>query len=301
MPLDLNKLGHLVAVAEEGSLTRAAARLHLSQQALSTSVRVLEREVGVPLLARDSGGVTVLPAGAALLEDARVLLGMSRTALRRARQLGRGGTRTLRVGHTPAVTGDELVALLAPSAAGDADSDADPDRAAALTPEIHQRYPAELTAALLAADLDVGLCRGMAPAYGLARTTLRHQRLHLAVASDHPLAARDTVALSALADETFMVWGTPGRSDYTDLLLDHCRNAGFEPRAERTTRQGTPPVTAVVGTRHLAFVTTPPGPAAGGGARVLALEPPVHAPLHALHLPHTTDPERAAFLARLTA
>lgn len=139
MRLDLNKLDHLIAVAEEGSVTRAAARLHLSQQALSTSIRVLEREVGVPLLERGTAGVTVLPAGAALIEDARVLNGMARAALRRARQTGRGETLTLRIGHTPAVTGDELVTLLAPV------TDAHPD----VTPEIHQRYPFELTAALL--------------------------------------------------------------------------------------------------------------------------------------------------------
>ncbi|MFC9020603.1 LysR family transcriptional regulator, partial [Streptomyces albidoflavus] len=205
MRLDLNKLDHLIAVAEEGSVTRAAARLHLSQQALSTSIRVLEREVGVPLLERGTAGVTVLPAGAALIEDARVLNGMARAALCRARQTGRGETRTLRIGHTPAVTGDELVTLLAPV------TDAHPD----VTPEIHQRYPSELTAALLAGDLDLGLCRGMAPAHGLTRTTLGHQRLHIAVACDHPLAARTSVALPELAQESFLVWGDPGRSGYT--------------------------------------------------------------------------------------
>ncbi|MFC7466450.1 LysR family transcriptional regulator [Actinomadura keratinilytica] len=231
MRLDLNKLDHLIAVAEEGSVTRAAARLHLSQQALSTSIRVLEREVGVPLLERGTAGVTVLPAGAALLEDARVLNGMARAALRRARQTGRGETQTLRLGHTPAVTGDELVTLLAPV------TDAHPD----VSPEIHQRYPSELTAALLAGDLDIGLCRGMAPARGLARTTLGHQRLHIAVACDHPLAARTSVALPELAHESFLVWGDPGRSGYTDLLVDHCRDAGFEPETARTLRQGTPP------------------------------------------------------------
>ena len=286
MRLDLNKLDHLIAVAEEGSLTRAAARLHLSQQALSTSIRVLEREVGVPLLERGSTGVTVLPAGAALLEDGRVLNGMTRAALHRARHIGRGETQTLRIGYTPAVTGDELVTLLAPV------TDTHPD----ITPEVHQRYPSELTAALLADDLDIGLCRGMTPAHGLTRTTLGHQRLHIAVASDHPLATRTTVTLPELATETFLVWGAPGRSGYTDLLIDHCRNAGFEPNTERTARQGTPPVTAVIGTRHIAFVTTPPGPAAGGKAHVLTLEPPIHAPLHALYLPHTTCPSRTTFL-----
>lgn len=288
--LDLNKLDHLIAVAEEGSLTRAAARLHLSQQALSTSIQVLEREVGVPLLERGSAGVTVLPAGAALLEDARILNGITRAALHRARRIGRGETQTLRMGYTPAVTGDELVTLLAPV------TDTHPD----ITPEIHQRYPSELTAALLSGDLDIGLCRGIAPAHGLTRTTLGHQRLHIAVSSDHPLATRTSVTLPELADETFMVWGTRGHSGYTDLLIGHCRQAGFEPHTERTDRQGTPPVTAVIGTRHIAFVTTSPGPAAGGKAHILTLEPPVHAPLHALYLPHTTCPSRTTFLAQAT-
>ncbi|OKI02403.1 LysR family transcriptional regulator [Streptomyces sp. CB02923] len=290
MRLDLNKLEHLVAVAEEGSLTRAAARLHLSQQALSASIRVLEREVGVPLLERGSAGVTVLPAGAALLEDAHVLNGMARSALRRARRIGRGETETLRIGYTPAVTGDELVTLLAPV------TDAHPG----IVPEAHQRYPSELTAALLAGDLDIGLCRAITPAHGLTRATLGHQRLHIAVASDHPLATRTTVTLPELADEPFLVWGVPGHSDYTDLLIDHCRQAGFEPRVERTDRQGTPPVTAVIGTHHIAFVTTAPGPAAGGKAHILTLEPPVYAPLHALYLPRTTCPSRSTFLTHVT-
>ncbi|MBZ6139819.1 MULTISPECIES: LysR substrate-binding domain-containing protein [Streptomyces] len=289
MRLDLNKLDHLIAVAEEGSLTRAAVRLHLSQQALSTSIRALEREVGVPLLERSSAGVTALPAGAALLEDARVLHGMARAALHRARHIGRDETQALRIGYTPAVTGDELVTLLAPV------TEAHPD----ITPEIHQRYPSELTDALLAGDLDIGLCRAMTPAHGLTRTTLGHHRLHIAVACDHPLAARTSVSLPELAHETFLIWGTPGRSGYTDLLIDHCRNAGFEPNTERTTRQGTPPITAVIGTRHLAFVTTPPGPAAGGKAQILILEPPIHAPLHALYLPHTTCPSRTTLLTHV--
>ncbi|GAA3120294.1 LysR family transcriptional regulator [Streptomyces rectiviolaceus] len=290
MGLDLNKLEHLVAVAEEGSLTRAAARLHLSQQALSSSIRVLEREVGVPLLERGSAGITVLPAGQALVEDARVLNGMARSALYRARYIGRGEADTLRIGYTPAVTGEEIVALLSSV------TDARPG----IAPEVHQRYPAELTAALLAGDLDVGLCRGTAPAHGLTRTTLGHQRLHIAVAADHPIATRTAVSLAELADEPFMVWGTPGQSGYTDLLIDHCRHAGFEPRIERTDRQGTPPVTAVIGTHHIAFVTTPPGPAAGGKARIISLEPPVHAPLHALYLAQTTCPGRDTFLTDAT-
>lgn len=102
------------------------------------------------------------------------------------------------------------------------------------------------------------------------------------------------MALSELADQNFIVWGRPGRSNYTDLLICHCRTAGFEPRIERTPRQGTPPVTAVIGTDRLAFVTTPAGAAAGGAVRILALDPPLYAPLHALYSPRTTSPARDA-------
>ncbi len=63
MTLDLHKLEHLVAVAEEGGFTRAAERLHLSQQALSTSIRTLERYVGVQLLVRGHQHVAPTPPG----------------------------------------------------------------------------------------------------------------------------------------------------------------------------------------------------------------------------------------------
>ncbi|MCK1820018.1 LysR substrate-binding domain-containing protein [Streptomyces sp. XM83C] len=290
MGLDLNKLEHLIAVAEEGSITRAAARLHLSQQALSTSIRVLEREVGVPLLERTATGVALLPAGTALVEDARVLRGTARSALQRARRIGRGEKEVLRLGHTPAVTGEEVIALLR-------QVDAVHPR---LATDVNQRYPHELTDALLAGDLDIGLCRAMTPPHGLARTTLGHQRLNIAVPAGHPLAVRTSVDLSELADQHFIVWGRPGRSGYTDLLIGHCRAAGFEPRTDRTARQGTPPVTAVIGTDCCAFVTTPPGPTAGGAVRVLALDPPLYAPLHALYSPRATSPARDAFLTTAT-
>lgn len=287
MGLDLRKLEHLVAVAEEGGFTRAATRLHLSQQALSTSVRSLEREVGVPLLRRDATGVTTLPAGQALIDDARILRGIARSALQRARRIGRGSTETLRIGHTPAVTSDEITALVhtaLPNLPG-------------LHTEVHQHYPPRLTDDLLGGRIDLGLCRGMRPEHGLTRSTLSQDRLAVAVATDHPLAGRDHVELIELARERLVVWGDPGRSGYTDLLLEHCRRAGFEPDYLRNPIQGTPPVTAVIGTGDVALVTAPTGPAAGGRTQVVELRPPLFAPLHALWSAHITDDVRDAFLA----
>lgn len=289
MGLDLNKLEHLVAVAEEGSFTRAASRLHLTQQALSTSIRTLERDVGVELLDRGNNGLTVLPAGQALVEDARVLRGMAHLATRRARHIGRDETETLRIGHTPAVTTDEISVLLTQARR------AHPD----LAPQVNQRYPHELAEQLLAGDLDLGLCRAMRPPRGLTCTLLTRHRLRVAVAADHHFAPHTSVCLTALANERIMVWGRPGRSDYTDLLIQHCRDAGFEPHVERNPVQGTPPVTAVLDTGLVAFVTSHPGPAADGAVQVLELEPPLFVPLHVLWHRHGGSEAGEMFVSAL--
>lgn len=287
MALDLHKLEHLVAVAEEGSFTRAARRLHISQQALSTSIQVLEREVGVPLLDRGGPSVTPLPAGVSLIEDAHVLRGVARSALRRARRAGRAQSEVLRIGHTPAVTVEEVLALL------HAVRRAHPDLAA----ELNQRYPAELTTDLLADELDLGLSRALPAGHGLTSSTVGSDRLRVAVRTGHPLAERETVALPDLAEHRLVVWGTPGQSGYTDLLVGHCRRAGFEPRVVRNPLQGTPPVSSVVGSDDVAFVTAPAGPAVDGAVRVLELEPAIHAPLLALWPEHVRSTARDAFLA----
>ena len=62
--MELRHFRYFVAVAEEGSLTLAAERLHTAQPSLSRQIRDLEDEVGVPLLTRSARGVELTAAGA---------------------------------------------------------------------------------------------------------------------------------------------------------------------------------------------------------------------------------------------
>lgn len=72
--IDLRRMGHLVALAEERHFGRAAARVHLSQPAFSRSVQTLERAAGQRLFDRETSDVRPTPAGAFLIERARRLL-----------------------------------------------------------------------------------------------------------------------------------------------------------------------------------------------------------------------------------
>ena len=284
--LDLRKLVHLVAVSENGSISRAARDLHLTQQALSGSIRALEREVGLALMERRGSGVALLPAGDSVVADARVLHGLAEAALRRARLAASGEVEPLRIAHTPAVTVYEVTEALHTVRA----------RHPELATDVNQRYPFEMTEQLLRGEIDIGLCREMRPEQGLIRTELGSHRLSIAVARDHRLAERESVTLGDLAGEQIIVWGYPERSGYTDFLLQICRDAGFEPRWQRNPIQGTPPVTAVLGSAAVAFVTDPPGVAAGGRVRVLELQPVISAALHAITAQHVVSPMRDLFL-----
>ncbi len=86
MKNDLGELAAFAVVAEERSFTRAAARLGISQSALSHSIRGLEKRLGLQLLARTTRSVSPTAAGAALLQDLAPALERIERSLAEARK-----------------------------------------------------------------------------------------------------------------------------------------------------------------------------------------------------------------------
>ncbi len=72
--MEIREVRAFAAVAEEGSLSAAARRLHLSQSALSQTIQSLERQLGVQLLLRSRTGVVPTEAGTILLREGRALI-----------------------------------------------------------------------------------------------------------------------------------------------------------------------------------------------------------------------------------
>ena len=222
---DLRQLRYFVAVAEELNFTRAAARLHMTQQPLSASIQRFEAELGVDLFHRTTRRVELTDAGTALLEPARIALQAVDDALATARAAGNGIAGELQFGlSTGARYGLEpLFAAL-------------DQRFPAVRLQTRHDSAVPLLAALRGGRLDVAVTFAAHIPADLEHLRLKDEPGVLAVAADHPVASRHSIRLSELQDETFALDIPGDNPDYDQAVIDGCRRSGFEPRTRASSR-----------------------------------------------------------------
>jgi DNA-binding transcriptional LysR family regulator len=110
--MDLRHARTFVAVADLGTVSRAAERLHVAQPALSRPIADLETELGIRLFDRVGRRLMLTGAGEQLLRDCRALLGAAGAIGERARQLRHGDAGVLRVASSPQMVEGALAAFL---------------------------------------------------------------------------------------------------------------------------------------------------------------------------------------------
>ena len=196
--MELRQLATFVAVAEEGSFTRAADRLHVVQSAVSAGVRNLEKELGTTLFDRSTHTVRLTDAGDALLPEARATLAAAQAA-RDAVDEVRGGLRGTVVLGTMQAQGMRAIDLAGLVAAFRA------EHPAVKVTIRHSGGSSEMARDVLDARLDlafVALPGGGPP--GLELIPLAREPIMLAVAARHRLAKSADIELAALGDETLV-------------------------------------------------------------------------------------------------
>ncbi len=214
--MELYQLHYFLEAARQKNFTRAAARLHLAQAALSEQIRKLERELGTPLFNRGRHGATLTGAGEILKPHAEALLDRAEAARREVSDYAglRGGRVCL--GSIPSVS-----ACLLPEAIA----------------TFRKLHPAVELAVLEGTSeavahwvetgrLEFGIVQLPARVGAFEVKVLLKESFVLLVGKDHGLAARRRVALEAVGEESFIVY--KGRAH--DSAMAACRAAGFEPR-----------------------------------------------------------------------
>ncbi|MGD9893080.1 MAG: LysR substrate-binding domain-containing protein [Dehalococcoidia bacterium] len=192
--MDLTQLRALVAVARLGSFSEAAAALRLTQPGVSRQVQKVERALGVPLFVRRRDGVTMTVAGQQVVAYAAAVLARYEQLLQE-------------LGTQPASLVGEL-RIVASTTPGEFIV---PDLVAAFGaryPSVRSHVTITDTAAVVAAlrqgPADVGFAGARLPARGLRYEAIAEDEVVLAVPTNHPLAAQETVALAELTGARFV-------------------------------------------------------------------------------------------------
>ncbi|MFJ1758763.1 LysR family transcriptional regulator [Amycolatopsis sp. NPDC088138] len=221
MALEIRQLRAICAIAEAGSLSRAAAALGMSQPSLTSLLQRFERQIGTPLFVRSHTGVTPTPVGEQTLRRALVLLlDFDRFE---ADLLGSAGTGPLRLGSSPmdclptfverlddALPGLEVTVHLEPSSAVLARSLA--------------RATLDIAVIAMSDDQEVPLAKHLGH-----RVLLPWIPVFIGLPARHRLAGATEVDLADLADEAWV--GPPGPEDGSlTSLRAAAQRAGFTPR-----------------------------------------------------------------------
>lgn len=223
--MELYQLRSFMAVAEELHVSRAAARMHLAQPTLSRQIAALERSVGVSLFRRTQRRLQLTSAGEVFLTSAREIIRTADSATEQARRAARGEVGVLRLGFVQSAVYAAVPRLVGQFRA------AYPQ----VRLEVRPMTTLQQVAALQAGELDAGLLRPQQPAAGpveragLRTRVLSHDSVRAVLPAAHPLADRHRVPLAALADEPFVLYPREPGSTGHDMIIEHCRQAGYQP------------------------------------------------------------------------
>jgi DNA-binding transcriptional LysR family regulator len=216
--MELRHLRYFVAVAEFGSFSRAAEKLFIAQPPLSTQIRQLEDEVGVPLLVRHPRGVRLTAAGQTFVLEAKNVLASVDRAKLLAVQKEQGGL--IRIAFIPSAAHTLLPPLL--KRVRDARPQAEVDVAEMIT--------SAQVEALRTGRIDVGLARAIPGASMALRQFALDDPFCLAIPRGHPLAGRTPIELAKASDAVFVGFTRYLGPAFFDQVISLCTDAGFSPR-----------------------------------------------------------------------
>jgi LysR family transcriptional regulator, transcription activator of glutamate synthase operon len=263
--MDLRQLRYLVAVADERHFTRAAAREHVAQPALSQQIRRLEAEVGLALVQRTTRRVALTEAGELLVARARRALAEVEAARAELGRLAGVQAGRLTVGAMHTMGPVDLSLLLADFHA----------RHPAVELTVREQSSEELAEMLRVDELELAFLSvtERVESHGLGLHQLVTEPLVALLPTDHRLAARRRVRLAELADEPFVGFREGAR--LRELLVSAAREAGFEPRIALESNDSRRIRSLVARGFGVAILPRSDADEAGAAIAVAALQPPL--------------------------
>jgi LysR family hca operon transcriptional activator len=242
--MELRHLRYFVAVAEEKSITVAAARrLRTAQPSLSRQLRELEAEVGAALMTRSARGIELTAAGRVFLDHARLALAQVEAATAAARRAAHPEERTLALGFLSGCEPEWLPAAMHVLR----------EELPKIEVTISSKHSPQLADGLATGKLDAAFLRPEERYPDLIYKVLIREPLIVVLPSDHRLASHEAIGLQDLEGETFI-----GMADQApvlrSLIEDYIRRSGIDLKATHRVEYLSMAISLVASTRGVALL-----------------------------------------------
>lgn len=219
--MELRHIEYFVAVAEELSFTKAAARLSIAQSPISEQIRKLERELDAQLFTRTTRSVELTPAGQIFYGEATALLAAAERAADSARLAGQGMLGRLSLAFGGTATYELMPQLIRAYKQHH--------------PEVLLQVRTEMltppqAAGILDGTISVGLIRPPVNPEGLVVEVVREDPVVALLPVSHRLASRVDLDLWDLREEPFISYPSSPASAVFLTVMAACRQVGFTPQ-----------------------------------------------------------------------
>ncbi|MRT19801.1 LysR family transcriptional regulator [Comamonas sp. CAH-2] len=217
--MDEHRLKCFVAVYEQGSVSAAAERLHMTQPPLSILLRKLEDELGVNLFDRSGHRLVPTATGELFYLRAKALQANLQAMRRELRETAQGSRGTVHIGCATAASLFIMPRVMEQLLAS----------AMKITVHVHEGETGYLLQRLRERSLDLVICRSQFAAPELQNQEVMNEPLRVALPPQHPLCGQAQIALGALRAERFLLHSSLLGTGISDMLLRACQEAGFTP------------------------------------------------------------------------
>jgi DNA-binding transcriptional LysR family regulator len=291
--MELRHLRYFVAVAETQNVTKAAARLNVSQPPLSRQIRDLEDELNVSLFERGAKSMRLTDAGRVFYIEAKAVLDRMSEAIHAVQAVAGGNGGDLHIGYAPSLTVEILPRALR--------------RFQESTPEVkvvlHDLSSGEMLTNLEERKLNLAfMVDSIVPTRRMLFTELRRYAVCVAVAPAHPLAGEKDIRLSQVASERIIAYSRTDYPEYFSWLTRLLSKTKARPQIAEEYDSVTSLIAAVEAGRGIAIVSKSLACLAGPRLVVKDLRPAQ--PMMTIGIVHRREkltPPEAAFLAAAKA
>src|ERR1700733_15755771 len=224
--MNLQRFRYFAMVVAEGSFSRAAEKLHMSQPPLSRQIQQLEDEIGAQLLHRGRP-LTLTEAGRYFYEQIRQVLNRVDDVRSMTRKIARGSVKQFSIGFVASTLYESLPELIR--------------RFRLIVSDVEvallEMTTIEQIAALKDGRIDVGFGRLRFDDPAITRIVMREEPIAAALPEGHLAAGWTPLKLRDLANEPLIIYPSAPRPSYADQVLSFYRDNGIEPQVAFEVRE----------------------------------------------------------------